>query len=106
MVAFVTRVFILLILAILALTPGAIALSLEFVTNYALPDGAFGISLVGSLAYIANDTSGLVIIDITDPYGPFTVGSISTPGFTRSAFVAGNYAYVADGDSGLQVIDI
>ena len=86
--------------------PMAWPTNLEVYQSYALPEGALGIFIEGNLAYIANDLFGIQIIDITDPYGPFTVGSYDTPGFTRSVFVRGGYAYVADGDMGLTILDV
>jgi hypothetical protein len=94
-----------LAIALLPLAP-ANSQSLELLSNYFLPDGVFGVSVEANLAYIANDFAGIEIINVADPYLPFAVGSLDTPGFTRSVFKRGNYLYVADGDSGLAIIDV
>jgi hypothetical protein len=51
-------------------------------------------------------TSGLRVIDVSDPAHPTEVGFYDTPGYARGVAVSGPYAYVADGGSGLRVIDV
>jgi Ca2+-binding RTX toxin-like protein len=61
---------------------------------------------VGNYAYVADGSSGLQIIDISNPAAPTLAGTYDTPGYAQEVQVVGNYAYVADGGSGLQIIDI
>ncbi|WP_413162054.1 cadherin domain-containing protein [Capilliphycus salinus ALCB114379] len=67
---------------------------------------AQAVSIVGNLAYIANDREGLQILDISNPASPTLRGSIDTPGRAKDIAVAGNFAYIADDNGSLQVIDI
>ena len=67
---------------------------------------ARGICIAGDYAYVAVDTYGLAIIDISDPTNPGTPVYKDTSGNARSVFVAGDYAFVADMSSGLAIIDI
>ena len=60
----------------------------------------------GTHAYVADDSSGLQVIDITNPQSPQIVGSVDTPDYAYGVAVSGTHAYVADRGSGLQVIDI
>jgi len=70
------------------------------------PGSALDVELVGSLAYVADGTSGgLAIIDVTDPYEPTVLGSHESPGGGRSLAVFGNYVYLADGPNGVQIFD-
>ncbi|MDD4909741.1 MAG: hypothetical protein PHR44_03575, partial [Candidatus Omnitrophica bacterium] len=55
---------------------------------------------------IADNDTGLQIIDVSDPAAPALVGSLNTSGGTRAVSIAGNYAYIADNDTGLQIIDV
>jgi hypothetical protein len=55
---------------------------------------------------VAAWSSGLHIIDISDPSNPTLKGLYDTPGDAYGVAVSGNYAYVADRYSGLQIIDI
>ncbi|MBO1067209.1 MULTISPECIES: DUF4347 domain-containing protein [Nostocales] len=74
------------------------------VGNY---DGfARGVQVVGNYAYVAGDSLGLQIIDISNPTTPTLKGNYNTSGNASNVQVVGNYAYVADQDSGLQIIDI
>ena len=52
----------------------------------------------GTYAYVADSSSGLQVIDITNPASPQIVGSVDTPGYAYGVAVSGTYAYVADGD--------
>jgi hypothetical protein len=66
------------------------------------------LSADGTKAYVADYSSGLQIIDISDPRAPTILASIDTPGYARSVTLSadGTKAYVADESSGLQIIDI
>jgi hypothetical protein len=61
---------------------------------------------LGTHAYIADDFSGLQVIDITNPLNPQIVGSVNTPGRAVGVAVSGSYAYISDLACGLQVIDV
>jgi hypothetical protein len=74
--------------------------------SVATPDRAQRVFVSGDHAYVANGTSGLVVIDISDPTTPDSVGAYDTPSFAQGVSVAGDYAYVADGGAGLKVINI
>ncbi|TKJ26616.1 MAG: hypothetical protein CEE42_04550 [Promethearchaeota archaeon Loki_b31] len=67
---------------------------------------ARGVYVSGDYAYVADDTSGLAVIDISDPTNPGTPIYENTIGSARGVYVSGDYAYVADTFSGLAVIDI
>jgi hypothetical protein len=77
-----------------------------FKGSYDTPGRARGIALSGNYAYVADSSSGLQIIDISDPSNPTLKGSYDTPGSAQKVALSGNYAYVADGGSGLQIIDV
>ena len=64
------------------------------------------LTVSGSHAYIANDTSGLRIIDVSDINNIQEVGYYDTPGCSRGIFVSGTHAYMADQEAGLRIIDI
>lgn len=64
------------------------------------------LEVVGTRAYLATETAGLQIVDISTPSNPVRVGGIATEGTAFDLQVQGNVAYVADGDAGLQVIDV
>ena len=87
----------------------------EIVSSYDLPEKAYGVQVSGSYAYVTYvipeccgyfGGAGLLVIDISDPTAPVTVGSYDTPGNAFDVYVSGNYAYVAAGQAGLQIIDI
>ncbi len=60
----------------------------------------------GDFAYVAAGTSGLAVIDISDPTNPGAPVYEATNGNAVGVYVSGDYAYVANGGSGLAVIDI
>jgi hypothetical protein len=75
-----------------------------FKGSYDTPGDAYGVILSGNYAYVADQDSGLQIIDIRNPSNPTFKGSYDIS-FVNGITVSGSYAYVA-GEGGLQVIDI
>lgn len=73
---------------------------------YITPGEPHRFDIAGNNAFVADGSSGLRIINFSDPNNPTPVGSIDTPGSAVDVAVAGDYAYVADDAAGLQVIDI
>lgn len=72
------------------------------------PSGAEGLAVVGNIAYVANGSVGLRILDVSTPINPSptVLGTYDTPGLANDVFVAGSRAYVADDDQGLRIIDV
>ena len=60
----------------------------------------------GKYAYVAADSAGLKIINISNPAGPEIVGSCSTNNAAYDIALSENYVYIADYDAGLTVVDI
>lgn len=77
-----------------------------FVGSYNTPGLARDVFVSDRYAYVADNISGLQIIDIDDPSNPTFTGSYDTPGHVDGVFISGNYAYVGDGEFGLKIIDI
>jgi parallel beta-helix repeat protein len=71
-----------------------------------LDDFVLGVTVSGTLAYLAAGTAGLLIVDITSPANPFVVGVWNSPGFTEGVAVSGGIVYLADGPYGLRVVDV
>ncbi len=74
--------------------------------SYDTPGKAYGVFVSGSYTYVADDVSGLQVINVSSPASPTLVGTYDTQGEAWDVYVAGSYAYVADYSSGLQVIDV
>jgi hypothetical protein len=66
---------------------------------------AYGITIAGNYAYLANFNDGLRIYDISNPGHPVSVGHANN-GFASGIAVDGNFAYVADSSDGLRIYDI
>jgi len=56
--------------------------------------------------YVADGTSGLVMLDLSNPSQPVKVGQYRIGGTVRSAWVNGNVAYLTDWTNGLYAVDI
>jgi hypothetical protein len=63
------------------------------------------VEVVGDLAYLAK-SSGLRVIDVSNPAHPVEFGALDMPDWLRDVEVVGDLAYLAVGPSGLRVIDI
>jgi hypothetical protein len=70
------------------------------------PGNANDLAVAEGLAYIADQSGGLQIIDVTNPQMPFRRGSLATRGGASGVALSGNYAFVANGTNGLRVIDV
>jgi len=71
-----------------------------------LADFVRGIFVVDDYAYVADDDSGLAIIDVSNPTNPGQPVYRDTRGSANDVFVTDGYAYVADWFAGLAIIDV
>jgi len=54
------------------------------------------VALKGKTAYIADDTGGLIKMDISQPASPKITDSFNTPGEALKVMIKGDYIYVSD----------
>jgi hypothetical protein len=64
------------------------------------------VDVVDTIAYVANGSFGLRIINVANPSSPYQIGLLDTPGNPWRLTSVGNYAYLADGYAGLRIIDV
>jgi len=67
---------------------------------------AYDVKLLGNYAYVANDDSGLRVIDISDLSNRLLVGRYNSPHWSQKVFASDTFAYVAARDSGLRIVSI
>jgi len=65
-----------------------------------------GVKVAGDYAYIADGSSGIRVIDITDPANPFLAGKLNFPTSVREIDISGDFLYVVAYNKGLKVVDI
>jgi hypothetical protein len=76
------------------------------------PGEAQAVYVENGLAYVADGSGGLQVIDVSNPSNPSILGSQSTSDRARDVCIAGDYAYVPHANvppsstSGLEIIDI
>jgi hypothetical protein len=63
------------------------------------------VAVQGGLAFVTT-SSGLVVVDVTDPVRPEVAGTLSTPDRAQGVVVDGNSAYIAVSESGILVVDV
>jgi len=74
---------------------------------YDTPGYASGVMVYGNLAYLADGNSGLLILDVEDPFVPKFKGSFSMDGFARRVWVVNSAtALVAADFAGLYSVKI
>jgi len=66
---------------------------------------AYGAYVVDSLAYVADGSDGLRVVNASDPTNPVEIGSYDTGNCAYGAYVVDSLAYVADGSDGLRIIN-
>jgi hypothetical protein len=64
------------------------------------------IAIKGHYAYVSDDLSGLMVLDILFPNNIIGINYCNTSGTAESVVVSGDYAFIADGNNGIQVVDI
>ena len=75
------------------------------IASISIRNYGYSITVINHTAYII-DEDGIVMIDVSTPSAPSTVGSFSTPGDAMDIDVTGDIACVADGNEGLQIVDL
>jgi hypothetical protein len=71
-----------------------------------LPTTGQGIKVSGDYAFIADDSFGLRVWDVSVPASAHEVGYLDTPGTAYGVCLLEDYAYVADYASGVHIIDV
>ncbi len=80
---------------------------LEYVSFYMTYDFAsYGFAVVDDCIYIPEPTSGLEMVDISEPDDPVLSGFYRTPGYPWHTVVSDGYAYTAVWEYGLHIHDI
>jgi len=79
--------------------------NLELIGHINISGIARAVVVRGDYAYVAADSSGLRVINVSNPASPVEVGFYDTPGVSYGVEVRGDYAYVADGTA-LRIINI
>ena len=70
------------------------------------PGAAYGVEVSGTLAYVADWTMGLRVIDASNPQALVEIGALDTAGIAWQVQVVGALAYLADDLTGLVIIDV
>lgn len=79
--------------------------SRTIVGSYPTRGNGNGVEVRGSLAYLADGSGGLQVIDVSVPAAPKAAGWVDTPGVAVELAVQDGFVYVADGTGGLHIID-
>jgi len=78
----------------------------QIVGSVDTPGWASAVVVDAGYAYIADASSGLTIVDVSDPTDPQVVTTVDTPGFALGVDFAGGIVYVADFGGGLRLFDV
>ncbi len=77
------------------------------VTGISLPSPADKVRKFGNYAFVADEATGLVVLDVRDPRSPSVAATLDTTEARDIALNAtGTRAYIADGYGGLRIVDI
>ena len=68
-------------------------------TSFNTPGFAYDVTLKGDYAYVADEKSGVIKIDISKPTNPRFAGSFNTAGETVHIITIGEYIYASDTNS-------
>ncbi len=77
------------------------------VSAYAITDFTSGMALQGNILYLAGMSQGLLILNVSNPFIPYLLGSIALSGTgAAQVFIQGTLAFIADMVRGLIIIDV
>lgn len=65
-----------------------------------------GVAARGRIAYVADQSAGFRVLDLSDPVAPVEIGSLDLPGRAMAVALEGDAAYVAAREGGLRIVDI
>ncbi|MFW9993337.1 MAG: hypothetical protein ACFFD4_14935 [Candidatus Odinarchaeota archaeon] len=77
-----------------------------FPGNYSTPGRAMDVFATGDVAAVADDTAGLILINIITQGNPTLLSTFSAIGGAYGVDVKGDHAFVATGDNGLNIVNI
>lgn len=88
--------------------PKIIYNKLEVVGDPVFPsDGVASLYVSGNYLYVATNTNGLQVFDITDPFTPVLASSMRDLAIPTSGVVQkGNYLYLSDNVNGIDIVNI
>jgi hypothetical protein len=101
-----TSTAILLVFLVCGVCPAQDSLNVTKLGGYAYWEEAFDVVVSEDIAFVATFTTGVKIVDISDPTEPQEIGSYDTPGRATDFAVTGNLLYIADDSGGLLIMDI
>jgi hypothetical protein len=71
-----------------------------------LPDQPLGLTVAGSVLYVADGLGGLRLFDVSEPGRFAPLGSLATPQRAQRVAVVGQTAYLMIGTAGLWIVDV
>jgi hypothetical protein len=70
------------------------------ISRIGLPARSYDVSANTQYAFIANDTSGMQVLDCLDPSNPIPIANTQTPRDAKRIKIKGNYAFLTDDSHG------
>ena len=74
-------------------------------SNY-IGDEILGIALASSNAYLAAESTGVIVVAVGNQAAPVVSRSYDTPGYAQQVAVSGDLLYVADNTAGLVILKL
>jgi len=68
-----------------------------------LLDDPRGVASMGNFSFVTAGSTGVRVVDMSDPASPVVVATIDTPGTAQDIAAAGGMLFVADGPGGLEI---
>jgi hypothetical protein len=66
----------------------------------------WGVAVSGDVAYVADNSLGIAVVDVSDPTAPALLNTLETAGPTQEVVVQDNTLYAAVGSAGIEIFSL
>jgi hypothetical protein len=66
----------------------------------------WGVDVSGDIAYVADNTLGIAVVDVSDPTAPVLLATVETAGPTQEVVVQDDRLYAAVGSAGIEIFSL
>jgi hypothetical protein len=78
----------------------------EWQSTFDTPDDARGIAVENEVTVVADDFTGMLLVDVSNPSAPESLGTFISAGENRGGVISGNLSFISQGARGVTIATI